>query len=508
MKKEDKAISQIVGAALLLLIALAILSTVYMYVLSYPLPNPAPYVDIVGSIEGGNIVLTHRGGEALDFNTEVRLMIGGIPKSITVGDGDYLDNESKENGQWDIGEQLVYTPTEDITNLQVKAIVIDSLAESILMTGIIQEGIIIANSDTFKFDNVRCYEPDIIHVSGKIYAIAYRGESDDGYLKTVEIADNGDITDTVIDTLEFDTDKCYEPNIIHVSGNIYAIAYQGESDDGYLKTVEIADNGDINVAVKDSLEFDIKNGYEPNIIHVSGNIYAIAYGGDKDDGYLKTVEIADNGDITDTVIDTLEFDTDKCYESNIIHVSGNIYAIAYQGENGDGFLKTVEIADNGNINDTVVDSFEFDTDQGYEPNIIHVSGNIYAIAYQGENDDAFLKTVQIADNGDINDTAIDNFEFDTDKGYEFNIIHVSGNIFAITYRSENNLDFLLTEEIADNGNITDTIIDNAAFEADKGYEPDIIRVSGTTVYAIAYRGPNTHGFVKTVQIVDNGDIID
>ncbi len=352
MKKEDKAISQIVGAALLLLIALAILSTVYMYVLSYPLPNPAPYVDIVGSIEDDNIVLTHRGGEALDFNTEVRLMIGGIPKSITVGDGDYLDNESKENGQWDIGEQLVYTPTEDITNLQVKAIVIDSLAESILMTGIIQEGIIIANSDTFKFDNVRCYEPDIIHVSGKIYAIAYRGESDDGYLKTVEIADNGDITDTVIDTLEFDTDKCYEPNIIHVSGNIYAIAYQGE------------------------------------------------------------------------------------------------------------------------------------------------------------NDDAFLKTVQIADNGDINDTAIDNFEFDTDKGYEFNIIHVSGNIFAITYRSENNLDFLLTEEIADNGNITDTIIDNAAFEADKGYEPDIIRVSGTTVYAIAYRGPNTHGFVKTVQIVDNGDIID
>lgn len=108
-KIEDKAISQIIASTLLLLIGLAILSTVYMYVLSYPEPNPVPNVEIFGEIEDGNIVLTHRGGEPLDFKTEIRLMIGGNPKNITVGEGDYLDNKSKENGQWDIGEQLVYT---------------------------------------------------------------------------------------------------------------------------------------------------------------------------------------------------------------------------------------------------------------------------------------------------------------------------------------------------------------------------------------------------------------
>ncbi|MBW2602189.1 MAG: hypothetical protein JRD47_09775, partial [Deltaproteobacteria bacterium] len=46
-------------------------------------------------------------------------------------------------------------------------------------------------------------------------------------------------TNTVIDTLEFDTSSGYEPDIIHVDGNVYAIAYRGPSDDGYLKTVEI-----------------------------------------------------------------------------------------------------------------------------------------------------------------------------------------------------------------------------------------------------------------------------
>ncbi|MCK5260781.1 MAG: type IV pilin [Thermoplasmatales archaeon] len=348
MKKEDKAISQIIGATLLLLIALAVLSTVYMYVLTYPLPNPAPYVDIVGSIEDGNIVLTHRGGEALDFDTEVRLIMGENPKNITVGD--YLDSESKEDEKWGIGEQLVYSPIEDITYLQVEAIVIDRVTESILFLGLIQDGLSSPPvSDALEFNPVRGSEPDIIHISGTTYAIAYRGDGDDGFLVTVEIADNGDITDTVTDTLEFDTDKGHEPDIIHISGNIYAIAYRSDNNFDFLLTVEIANNGTITDTVTDTLDFVADKGYEPDIIHVSGNIYAIAYRGNNDDGFLDTVEVANNGTITDTIIDTFEFDTDKGRKPDIIHVFGNTYAIAYEGENDDGWLRTLQIAGNGDI---------------------------------------------------------------------------------------------------------------------------------------------------------------
>jgi len=41
----------------------------------------------------------------------------------------------------------------------------------------------------------------------KAYAIAYSGDGHDGFLKTVEISTNGIITNTVIDTLEFDATK-------------------------------------------------------------------------------------------------------------------------------------------------------------------------------------------------------------------------------------------------------------------------------------------------------------
>ena len=90
-------------------------------------------------------------------------------------------------------------------------------------------------------------------------------------------------------------------------------------------------------------------GKTANLIPISGNVYAIAYAGDGDDGFLKTAEIAASGQITNTVIDTLEFDTLKGATPNIIPISGHVYAIAYAGDGDDGFLKTVEITTSGQI---------------------------------------------------------------------------------------------------------------------------------------------------------------
>ncbi|EMR75309.1 hypothetical protein MBGDF03_00749 [Thermoplasmatales archaeon SCGC AB-540-F20] len=85
----------------------------------------------------------------------------------------------------------------------------------------------------------------MVHVSGDIYAIAYAGQGQDGYLKTVEIEENGDINNTVIESMMFDGDKGNEPDIIYVSGGIFAIAYSGGGDEGIVITAEIADDGSI-----------------------------------------------------------------------------------------------------------------------------------------------------------------------------------------------------------------------------------------------------------------------
>ncbi len=292
-----------------------------------------------------------------------------------------------------------------------------------------------------------------------MYVIAYTGDTDDGFLKTVQIAGSGEIGNEEIDSFEFDVVKGKTPDIIPISGDVYAIAYAEDGDDGRLITVTIANDGQITEAIIDSVEFDNAKGKTPNIIHISGNVYAIAYAGDGDDGWLITGTITAAGQITDTLIDSLEFDPVKGKTPNIIPISGNVYAIAYAGDLDDGFLITVTIATDGQITDTVIDTLEFDTSQGKTPNIIPISGDVYAIAYAGNADAGSLKTVTIATDGQIADPVIDTLEFDSAKGKTPNIIPVSGDVYAIAYAGNGDDGFLKTLTIATDGQITDPVID-------------------------------------------------
>ena len=292
-----------------------------------------------------------------------------------------------------------------------------------------------------------------------MYVIAYTGDTDDGFLKTVQIVGSGEIGNEEIDSFEFDVVKGKTPDIIPISGDVYAIAYAEDGDDGRLITVTIANDGQITEAIIDSVEFDNAKGKTPNIIHISGNVYAIAYAGDGDDGWLITGTITAAGQITDTLIDSLEFDPVKGKTPNIIPISGNVYAIAYAGDLDDGFLITVTIATDGQITDTVIDTLEFDTSQGKTPNIIPISGDVYAIAYAGNADAGSLKTVTIATDGQITDPVIDTLEFDSAKGKTPNIIPVSGDLYAIAYAGNGDDGFLKTLTIATDGQITDPVID-------------------------------------------------
>ena len=168
--------------------------------------------------------------------------------------------------------------------------------------------------------------------------------------KVVELtSSSGSVPPPTNNTLEFDAVKGKTPRIFPISGIMYAIVYAGDTDVGYLKTYTLAPNGRIIKTANDSLTLDSVKGKEPDMISISGNVYAIAYSGAGDDGFLKTVTIATDGQITDTVIDTLEFDTVKGKDANIIPISGDVYAIAYSGDTDDGFLKSIELRTSGQI---------------------------------------------------------------------------------------------------------------------------------------------------------------
>ena len=236
--------------------------------------------------------------------------------------------------------------------------------------------------------------PAFFQVSGDVVAIAYTGIGDDGYVKTFRITADGTIQGAPLDTLEFDTQNGVEPSIVPVAGDVYALAYQGQNDDGYIATVQISADGDIGNAVIDSYEFDTQKASAPHSIHVAGDIFAIAYSDMNNDGILITVTINPSGTIVKSIASALEFEPSDGTAPRIIPAGGSAYIVAYTGPSDDGFIKLIDIAETGSISPAPLDTMEFDPVKALAVDIADVGGGFFGIAYQGKDDDGYFATIK------------------------------------------------------------------------------------------------------------------
>jgi flagellin-like protein len=330
---------------------------------------------------------------------------------------------------------------------------------------------------------ISCFEPDLIQVIGTMYAIAYRDNSS-AYVTTFQMTDDGVFLGT-IDTKSIAIPHFFEPNIIKIHNNIYAIVY-GAADDqaeakSHIVTLSLYGNGTIGDIIDsfDTLEY---YGREPNIINIGTDIYAIAIGGTSFEtfptgtGYLVTISIDSQGDIGPAIIDKIKFPlTTSCSEPSLVHITGDMYAITYNGFGataGNGYIITVHILNNGSIIEPLEDTYQFGLPEaGLEPSMIHVTNDIYAISYGADSNDqlrtGFIKTLSISPLGHIVNGSLDILPFYTylspiDYNFETDIMHIDDELYAISFTGGNNSNwqrgFLTTISINDTGNISDSAL--------------------------------------------------
>jgi hypothetical protein len=257
-----------------------------------------------------------------------------------------------------------------------------------------------------------CYDPCIIHVNGEIYALVSTNENSLGFLSTIKITDAGDIiqnpstSSCYLDLFNFDA-SCKTPKIIQLNGGngIVAIVYTRPSvgNQLYIKTVQIFNDGSINKTVINTRVLDATLSSSPDIIYRGNNVYAVVYGINVvNTGVLISVNISDAGAIS-PVNKKLIFG-DIMIEPEIIKVvdSINIYVIVYNCVGDDGGLRTVKITNTGILSDV---SFHvwFDDNDGGSPEIINIHNDMYAIVYAGPilRMSGFLITVEILSDGTI-----------------------------------------------------------------------------------------------------------
>ncbi len=136
IEKSNRAVSEIIGTMLLLLIATSVFSLIYFQVLSDEGPENKTIVKIVGRIEGTNVVLEHQGGEPLELDTEISITVGGIEYKGPVGN--WLDDKN-DDGVWNIGERMLFSFEYNLSRLgeyqEVDILAIDTWSNSVIFMG-------------------------------------------------------------------------------------------------------------------------------------------------------------------------------------------------------------------------------------------------------------------------------------------------------------------------------------------------------------------------------------
>ena len=108
-KNTEKAVSEIVGTALLLGIAIALFAIVQLLAFSFPDNPTTPLIDLGGSLDkNGEIIIEHQGGKSISLDAEIITIIDDV-RSTEIARNVITD--SNGNDQWDIGE-VVKDPTQ------------------------------------------------------------------------------------------------------------------------------------------------------------------------------------------------------------------------------------------------------------------------------------------------------------------------------------------------------------------------------------------------------------
>lgn len=134
---KDRAVSNIIGTVLLMGVTLTLFAGVTIWVMGMADTSPdAPHVNLVGYMQDETVFLEHRGGDTLMVNdTEVRVWKGNqrpetIIETYTLHGGDT---------RWAIGDYATVS-VPNASGWQVSAVVVDTASNSIVMSGVVQEG--------------------------------------------------------------------------------------------------------------------------------------------------------------------------------------------------------------------------------------------------------------------------------------------------------------------------------------------------------------------------------
>ena len=362
-------------------------------------------------------------------------------------------------------------------------------------------------SSTSKIEQAFGYTPYIIHALGNYYAIVSEDKQKGGMLQTVEIAPNGEKATLAPyhSLINFGTSTSHEflrPMITKMKENMVLIAFNNKTGGNVLmmelRTYNISTNGSINYTGYNRVlpETYPHNQNRPSLIKITDNLAAIAYWTPSDGIVLKTLNISSTGNITPIMTYN---NTDYGYEPYLFHVDGEVYALAYRSTSNQGIIKTFnfDLDPFGTIQP--IRSWVYSKTAAFEPCVIHVSGNVFAVVYRNDSTEGLAKTFKILPNGFFEPMPeLQRGIFEEASCCDPCIVHDVDDSYVVVYSTKDDdgsnptgQGMVISLKLEKNGLITITN-SGKPFDSDKCFTPIILPIN-EHIFAITYTGTGSSG---------------
>lgn len=357
--------------------------------------------------------------------------------------------------------------------------------------------------DTLEFDTAAAIFTRIVRRTKAIAVICYVDTNSDQKVVTVEVDASGNITNTVKDTLIFNGASAYVLSIAERTPGIYVICGRMKLDAAahapWAATISVGEAGQLPAAVLATLKLGTGSVNHGDLRWLTGNIMVEVDVLSTNEAFIRTFECTSLGVLGGAAIQSYSFMGAVGLSSELCKINSGVMAAVSVHTGGAGEIYTFLIGAAGFITTPHQDKFQFHAGPISVPRMIHVSGNIYAITYKGPGNDGFICTVTIDSGGNIGASVIATYEFDPAMGMNPRLHKVSDTIVAVVYNGPASPGFIKTIVIDAAGNITDPYHDTLTYSSVESDHQDIEHMQGD-IYLISHKGLGGDGFVRSVDI--------
>jgi hypothetical protein len=310
----------------------------------------------------------------------------------------------------------------------------------------------------------------------------------------------------ILDTLEIDSSIGEYNGMDMLTDALAVVIYRGGAgmgnDELMIQTVSV--DGTYQISTVDKITaFANISARRPSVCALSGTKFVVAFQDHAaQDAIVRLYSCDVDGDNI-TYEAMLVHDTSGSKYNSLCKVDSLNFMLSYTDGGWDGMLKTFSISLNGSWAITEEDSYEYDATYSYYSSLAKLGGSYYVVAYSGSGDDAYIKTFDIS--GGIDDIQeVDSIEHDTSLGEYCSVCVFSATNFAVAYRGANNYGYVKTFSVTAVGDDI-TLLGVEVHDVTNSKWHSLVTITNRAMF-LAYSGTGDDGFVKTFYCDSNWNI--